>query len=193
MVLNKTATLDLVTGFKPDAVILGTGALPDPSEIDGKAANEVVNNWEILSGEGRVGNRVVIIGGGLVGCETAEAIAEVSKNVSVVEKLEELAPDTFELLKRPLVKRLNEKGVKVYLGIKAEKITPEGLMTKTIEGERFFLEADQIVLTTGSVSSRDLAFKLRDEACDIFEIGDCREPRRILEAIYEGTAIALDI
>ena len=66
-------------------------------------------------------------------------------------------------------------------------------MTKTIEGEQFFLQADQIELTTGSVSNRELALKLRDEACDIFEIGDCREPRRILEAIHEGTAVALDI
>ncbi len=193
VVLNKTATSDLVTWFNPDVVILATGALPAPSEIEGEAANKVVNNWEILSGKARVGERVVIIGGGLVGCETAEAIAEVSKDVSIIEKQKELAPDTFELLKRPLVKRLREKGVKIYLSIREEKITSEGLEIETTESHRFFLKADQIVVTTGSISNSNLASRLRGEAFDIFEIGDCKQPGRILEAIYEGAAVALSL
>jgi 2,4-dienoyl-CoA reductase-like NADH-dependent reductase (Old Yellow Enzyme family)/thioredoxin reductase len=193
VIYNRVATPELVAACKSDTVILATGASPAPAEIDGEEANRVLNHWEILSGKEEIGERVVIIGGGLVGCETAEAVAEVSKDVSIVEVREAVAADTFEVIKRPLLKRLLEKGVKIYLGIKEEKITSEGLEIETIEGDQIFLEADQIVVTTGSISNRDLASGLRDEAFDIFEIGDCKQPRRILEAIHEGTAVALSL
>lgn len=194
--LKKKATVKTINKFAPDITVLAVGsteAIPDIPDI--KREN-VVTCREVLSGERETGNKIVVIGGGSIGCETADFLSEKGKNVIVV--FPEAAPMTLTVvdksIKKTLLERLEQKKVKIFAGVKQFKeITPEGIRLIDGEGNELFLEADHIVLATGGRPNKTLAQSLRGKVPKLFEVGDCVEPRRLLEAIQEGAEVALRI
>ena len=190
---DKEASPESVLLFEPDAVVVATGSLPAGAEMPGVDLDIVVNNRELLAGKVRVGKKVVVVGGGLIGCETGEAIAEKAKEVTVLEKEERMAAESLEATTKPLIKRLGEKEIRMVTGANVVGITPEGVEIEDRKGGRNLLKADQVVLASGVVPESKLAADLRGMVSEIHVIGDCKVPRRILEAIHEGTAAAFKI
>jgi NADH dehydrogenase FAD-containing subunit len=90
-------------------------------------------------------------------------------------------------------RKLKEYGVKVMPGVKYGKITPNGIYLTDQGGKDVFLEADNIVLATGSTPNKALGKALKAKYLEFAEIGDCVEPRRIREAIEEGIWTAVTI
>jgi pyruvate/2-oxoglutarate dehydrogenase complex dihydrolipoamide dehydrogenase (E3) component len=175
-------------------VALGsTEALPDIPGVDGE---NVVTHRQVLSGERKTGDKVIVIGGGSIGCETADFLAERGKNVMVV--FPEAAPMTLTVvdksIKKPLLERLEQKKVKIVAGVKQFKeITRKGIRLIDREGDEVFWEANTIVLATGAKPDKTLKGTLKGKIPEILEVGDCVEARRLLEAIHEGAKAALDI
>ena len=134
----------------------------------------------------KIGNKVVILGGGLVGCETALLLAEKEKLVTIVEMLPALATKVGPSIKAALLAALSEKGVKMLTKAKVEEITPTGLVVTDGDGKRQTIDADNIVLATGAVPNKQLAEILKGKVKELFLIGDAAEPRRIKEAMSEG-------
>jgi NADPH-dependent 2,4-dienoyl-CoA reductase/sulfur reductase-like enzyme len=151
-----------------------------------------VNCREVLSGQKKVGKNVVAIGAGHVGCETCFFLAE--KGINVTMTFPEPAIEAkFWVFKRYFLDKLAKDNVKIYPHVQYKEITPKGVALTTEEGKEIFLEADNIVLSTGSTPDDTLGKSLRGKYLDFAEIGDCVKPRKIREAIEEGiwAAVAL--
>ena len=188
--LNKEVTPVLVEDLKPDAVILATGARPLVPKIGGSDQGNVVSTWEVLSGAAAVGECVAVIGGGGVGCEVAQFLAEMEKKVIIVEMLEKIAADMGPRQGRQvLLDMLAEKGVTTLTGVKAEEISDKGLLVSDRDGKKKTLAVDTIVLACGSSPNTELLEELRGINTEIHIAGDCAEPRNIFEAIDDGARI----
>jgi len=190
--VNTKVTPELVERVNPDVVILATGVIPLVATITGIENPKVVLALEVLSGEAQVGDRVEIIGGEMVGCETAEFLTERGKKVTIVRRGKRLATKMAPLFRRPLVDRLQEKGVNTVTGVSYKEITDAGLVIINSEGKEQVIEADNIVLAAGASPNTQLLPALKDKF-PVHQIGDCVEPRNIMEAIHEGFSIGYAI
>lgn len=188
--LGKEATTAEVEMIAPDAVILATGVTPSIPEIPGLGRKNVVMAEDVLAGKANVGNRVIVIGGELVGCETAEFLADAGKTVTITRRGPSMAAAVAPMIGQPLVGRLNAKGVTMLTGVKYEEVKDEGLVITTRDGEKRTIPADTIVLAAGSEPNTELLQELRDSVPEIYKAGDCVQPRGILEALADGSRVA---
>jgi 2-enoate reductase len=184
--LNKEVDAHLIQQAKPDVVVMATGATQKSLDIPGARGKNVVMANDVLTGKVSVGQEVVVIGGRLVGLETAIHLAKQGKKVSVVSR-GKIARDIGRLLKLTLIEKLVKQGVYMYPDSLPEGITDRGLNV-IHEGEIIFLKADTIVMAVGSKSEVKLTQELSGLMPDleIRTIGDCVEPRDALAAIHEG-------
>ncbi len=191
--LGRRATPALVRRKRPDVVILATGAEPLIPQIPGVDRANVVTAQQVLAGKVEVGEKVLIIGGELVGCETADFLVDKGKKVTVLRRgsqmAEKLAPSARELL----LIRLEARGVAMFTGVKYENISEKGLTITTKEGERKTLEADTIVLAAGAQPNTEPFQTLEGKVKELYLAGDFVQPRRIVDAVYEGSRIARKI
>jgi len=184
--LNEDVDLNLVASIKPDVVILATGILPLLPQIPGIDGDNVVTSDDVLSDKVEVGRRVTVLGGGLVGCETALLLAENKKVVTIVEMLPALATKVGPSIRAALLAALSEKGITMLTKARVEEITSTGIVVTNGDGKRQTIDADNIVLATGAVPNKQLAEILKGKVKELFLIGDAVEPRRIKEAMSEG-------
>jgi 2-enoate reductase len=152
----------------------------------------VVNCREVLTGEKKVGKKVIVMGGGYVGCETCFFLANKGVDVTLVFRSPDPALDIkFWENRTHYWNKLKEYNVTIMSRVKYGKITPKGLYLTDKDGKDVFLEADNIVLATGATPNKALGKALKGKYLEFAEIGDCVEPRRIREAIEEGTWAAV--
>jgi NADPH-dependent 2,4-dienoyl-CoA reductase/sulfur reductase-like enzyme len=193
VVLGKEATVSSVLGFGPDAVVVATGASPLVAGLPGVQNDMMVSDWKVLSGEAEVGDKVVVIGGGLAGCEVAEFAAELAEQVSVVETHEEIAGDAIVWIRNPLVKRLADKDIDIFCNVEHEEVVEGGVLIRDRQGQERNLVADQVVIAVGSRPNSRLAQGLAGKVPQLQTVGDCGEPGRILEAVHSGFGAGLRI
>ncbi len=184
--LGKEANATAVAEFNPDAVVVATGVKPFLPDIPGLDKAQVVQAGDVLEGKVKVGDKVAIIGGELVGCETAEFLADQGKHVTVMRRGAEMATSVGPSNRAFFLSRLLDKGVTMLREVKYDGISPEGVIITTRDGEERTIEADTIVLAAGSVPDTALYDAIKDKISEVYHIGDCVEPRTILVAISEG-------
>lgn len=185
--LDKEISPEEVENLKPDAVVVACGASADIPDIAGLSNIHPIMADEALLGTAEVGDRVLIIGGGLVGCETADYFSERGKSVTIIEVLERMALDMVPVLRRPLLDRLREKGVTMLVSVKGEKIEGERFIFRDREGKQQVIEADTLIIAAGGSPHQEEWEGLKFKVKDLYFIGDIAEPRGgILEAISEG-------
>lgn len=181
---NTEVDVELVKKLQPDGVVIATGAkqrLPDIPGIYGK--NVVLAN-DVLLGKVRTGNEVVVIGGGLVGMETATFLAKQGRKVSIVD-IVDIGKDVGYTLKEALLEEIIKNGIYLYPNSVLDKITESGLNI-IIYNELVLLRADTIIIAIGSVSNNVLYQELKSLVPELHIIGDGLEPRNSLAAIHEG-------
>jgi 2-enoate reductase len=192
--LNKEATPEAVKKFAPDAVIVAVGSIPFIPEIPGVKGDNVLTCREVLSEQKQAGKKVVVLGGGYVGCETCLFLAKRGADVTLVFRSPELALDVkYWMFRKYYQDKLNGYKVKVMSQVKYGQITPKGISLTNKEGTEVFLAADNIVLAAGSTPDKALGESLKGKYLEFFEVGDCIEPRRIREAIEEAIWAAVAI
>ena len=173
----------------PDGVILATGAAPIvPALCAGKG---VVTAWEVLSGR-ETGRTVLVLGGGLVGAETAEFLALRGCRVTVVEMLDDLARDMEGTTRLLLMKRLGDANVSLLLSAKVEEICDRSVRVSR-DGKEERLEAETIVLALGSRPDAETRRAWEKKFPQLIAVGDCVEARKAREAIHEGFRAGLSI
>jgi 2,4-dienoyl-CoA reductase-like NADH-dependent reductase (Old Yellow Enzyme family)/thioredoxin reductase len=190
--LGQEVTPDLIAKVKPDVVVVATGATPIIPGIAGIDRSNVSTFRDVLINKKEIGEEIVIIGGGRVGCETAEFLADKGKKVTILEMLDQIGVDMGQFSKEDLLPRLRNMEVRMEVNTKAEEITSGGVLAKTGSNTVRF-DADTVVIATGSNSNTELAEQLKGKVADLYVIGDCVEPRRIQNAIHEGYRVGLDI
>jgi len=191
--LGTEVTQELVMGSKPDAVVVAIGGNPSIPDIPGTDKTNVVTAVDVLSGRVEVGQNVVIIGGGMVGGETADFLAEKGKKVTIVEVLQRIASDMLPMVRRRLLDSLRRKEVTMLTGITCQEITASDVIVTASEGQTQTIKADTVVLATGYKANDDLFNLIKDKVLEAHCIGDSSEPRRIMEAIGDGYRTGLTL
>ena len=192
--LGKEVTPELVREIKPDVIILAVGSDYLIPKVKGYDNACVCTAGDVLLGNSNIGNRVLLIGGGLVGCETALYIAdELGKKVTLVEMLDEILPETENVCKLALTEKLQESGVEIHTGFRMEEIGSGSIIGTTREGKKQQVETDTVVLATG-LGAREKAVALFDSlAPEVYTVGDCAKARKIYNAFEDAWRVVLAI
>ncbi len=184
--LGEMATIESVLTLAPDAVIVSVGASNFVPHIPGVDGPNVRDAWKVLAGEQTVSGRVVVVGGGMVGCETAEYLAEQGCKVSVVDMLDKIANDVGLTVLPTMLEFFSAHGVEQFTGHRVTAITPVGLVCEDTDGNAVTIPCDHVVMASGS---RPVTFDttvLSGRGITVVEVGDCREVANISHAIKTG-------
>jgi 2,4-dienoyl-CoA reductase-like NADH-dependent reductase (Old Yellow Enzyme family)/thioredoxin reductase len=190
--LNTEVTPALAGELKPDALIVAVGAEPIVPPITGIDGGNVVIANALYRDRVKVGKKVVVLGGGLVGCETAVHLAHEGRDVTVVEMLSDVCLDANGRHRPILVAEL-QKSVKCRTGLRGIRVDRDGLVCVDKDGNELFFKADTIVVAVGQRASRTVADALRDCAPEVQEVGDCVKPAQVTQAVFRGHFAALDL
>ncbi len=189
--LGTEATPDLIAAAEPDEVVVATGSSQLVPRIPGIGSSNVILAWDVLQGNPKLaGEEVLVIGGGIVGCETAEFLASNGNKVTIVEMLPKMALDMEPVNRRSLLDALNELKVTMLAGNKVAGVDDEGVeIEDATTGERQRIRVSHVVLAAGSVPSRGLADELEAIGARVHLAGDCEKVRTILDAVGDGFLI----
>lgn len=192
--LNTEATPAILKELNPDVFFVATGARPFVPPIKGLDQNATYSFDEVIKDKSKVKGNVVIIGGGTIGAELALGYAEKGFHVSIVEMLNQLAIQGNMLYKIALRQKLEKlDNLDVYLETKVKEIQENKVSLETKEGDLKAIVADTVVIATGVRANRDHEMEWMTSAKDVYFIGDCEKPRKIMEAVFEGFSIASKI
>ncbi|MBI4299648.1 MAG: FAD-dependent oxidoreductase, partial [Chloroflexi bacterium] len=178
----------LVAKEKPDAVVVAVGSTARLLEIPGINRENVVTAEDALLGTKPVGRRVLVVGGGMVGLETAEHLANQGKAVILVEILDQLGADIEANNKGGIIYNTRMAGVLCHVKAYPEEITRDGARV-SIDGKSQFLPVDTVVLAVGRVADNALAKSLEGKAPEVHVIGDANGGGRFREAVIEGHTV----
>jgi NAD(H)-dependent 7beta-hydroxy-3-oxo-delta4-cholenoic acid oxidoreductase len=214
--LNAEVTPDLVAKYSPDVVVVATGGAPLIPDIPGVHGQKVVTAHDVLAGRVIIpGGNVLVIGGGMVGLEVADYLADLGDNpwigctnVTVLEMMDAVGADMSGESRAVLLPRLRSKGVKMITSTKVKEILPDGVKAvntvkevrpdfstayKEGDKETVISGIDTLILAAGARSVDPLSEKLKGQVGEVYVIGDARQARKALEAIAEGAEVGRKI
>ncbi|MGZ3580495.1 MAG: FAD-dependent oxidoreductase, partial [Syntrophales bacterium] len=189
--LKSDASQAVIEKEKPDVLIMATGSSSLIPNIPGVAGSNVVLAEDVLTGARNVSGTVLIVGGGMVGCETAEFLLERAKGVTgvtVIEMLSRMADNVSPTYRPFFLARLKGAGIKMETNMIVQEITKEGVKVEQ-KGVTSFIKGDAVVLAAGFKSNPTMDDKSKEKIPEVYEIGDCAKPRMIKDAIEEGFTI----
>jgi len=190
--MGKEFRSDMLEPVKPDVVVVATGASPQFPNWKGIEESGALSVDDVLSDGADIGARVLVVGGGGTGAEIADLLSEIGKKVTLVEMLEDIASDLVNHLQHYLKQRLAQKGVAVLTSTRVKALGKGYVMIEDASGVRKLDDFDTIVLALGSEKSNDTIYKnLEGKVSELHVIGDARQPREIVDAVYEGEEIAV--
>lgn len=190
--LNTTVTPEYVEKEGVDALILAVGSTPVVPPIPGIDSDNVIIVNDYYLNKEKVGDSVVVLGGGLAGCECAVHLGMEGKKVELVEMRDTLAPDC-NIRHRPILMRKVAEFTTAHTEYAGQKITSEGVICKDKDGNEVLVPGKTVVCAVGQRANRADVDALRYCAPFVREIGDCIRPANITKAIYEAYHAALDI
>ena len=119
----------------------------------------------------------------------AEFLVKRGRKVTIVESSDKIGGDMVVILAERLLQWLKKKGVTMLSGVRYEEITDRGLTITDKDGKRQTIEADSILTALPLAPNRELYETVRQRFPEVYTIGDCREPHRIIHAIHDGSRI----
>jgi len=188
--LRKEATPELIQETKAEVVFIATGSSPLIPKFRGVERENVITAIDALLGKSYVGESVVVVGGGLVGCETALYLAQKGKRLTVVEILDNVVRNVSEANRTHLLKLLADVNVEILTETNVLDIMDDNVVIADKHGTRSQLASDTVVLAVGLKSNNRLEEAIRGKVPEIYAIGDCVEPRKVINAIWEGFRFA---
>lgn len=185
----------VVEQTKPDVVIVATGARPASHQLPPGNGHKVADAWDVLTGKVEIkGAKVVVLGGRMTGCETAEFLAERGNTVTIVARSSQIAPNVELLNRAGLLKELRKKNVGMLTGHDIVGFTGSGIeLVDKRDGRKKPLEADWVVVARGVECCGDLCATLEGKVGELYTIGDAKETRKIMDAVYEGALVGRQI
>lgn len=190
--LNTELTAEQAAAENADVIITAIGAKPIVPPIPGIDNEKVVGLTALHQPEPALGQKVVILGGGLVGSECAIYLDGLGKDVTIVEMKEDWAADSYFMHKNAMKIYMRDSNIKIHVNTTAKAITDKGLVCQTPEGQ-LVIPADNILLAAGMRADRKTAESFYNAAPRVFETGDCIKAGRVVEAVTTGYYRAIDI
>jgi 2,4-dienoyl-CoA reductase (NADPH2) len=211
--LGQEVNKSVIEGIKPDVLVVAAGASHNIPDVPGIQKRHVVTSKDLhsqLKGYLRffsprllrpltkiwmpIGKRVVIMGAGIQGCQTAEFLVERGRKVTIVDTDEEIGEGLLDTFIKPhLLNWLYENGVTILPGVKYEEINDIGLTITTKEGRKETIEADTIVTALPMLPNKELLKGLDGMVPEVYAIGDCKDPQLVVNAVADGSRIAREI
>jgi NAD(H)-dependent 7beta-hydroxy-3-oxo-delta4-cholenoic acid oxidoreductase len=199
--LNTEVTESVVSEERPDVAIVASGGRPLVPGIPGIDGPRVVSCESVLAGEVPImPGKVLIIGGGMAGCETAEFMFQQGDyplvghtSVTIIEMLDDVATDMSPEGRAVLMDRIRRKGIEIMVRTKVKEFLEDGVVVERDGQEETIRGVERIVLCMGIESSNELPAKIAEKVDEVHVIGDAKQARSLREAIREGreTAIAI--
>jgi 2-enoate reductase len=187
------ATADLVLKENPNVTIIATGSKPIIPELPGLEKEIIVSAMDLLLGRKRAGRNVLVLGGGLIGCETALWLAQQGKKVVISEILKDVLSSGIpvqHMNRLMLLDLLRFHGVEINTSISSWELADGGLLLLNGNSQKKFVKADTIVVSVGMKSQQDLYSALRAELPNLFLIGDSRKPQNVMNAVWDAYEVS---
>lgn len=194
--LNSELTERDILERKPDAVVVASGSTAVKLKVPGIEKSKVCFAEDLLSGKKQAEDPVVVIGGGLVGCETALWLAKQGREVKIVEALPEILkagrpiPHMNRIMLIDLLKFHNVESITNHSLL---EVTDEGVTVIGKDFERTALKAGTVVIAVGYKPDRTLCHSLKGKVAELYNIGDSREAANIMNAIWDGYEVGRSI
>lgn len=190
-VIREEATIDSIKDGGFGAVIIAVGGSPIKPDVAGIDKPIVTGALEVLNGKAHIGQRILIVGGGVVGTEVGLFLAEQGKEVIFVEMLDEfmtgIGPDDRIVYEE----RLAKQNVIIHTGKRLESVHDKGAVVADKYSRKEEILADSVVLAVGFAPQPTLVEQLeRETHLEVYAVGDCMSPRKIFDAIHEGHLVA---
>lgn len=190
--LNTEVTPEYVAKEPVDALILAVGSTPVVPPIEGIDGDNVVVVNDYYINKEKVGDTVVVLGGGLAGCECAVHLGMEGKKVELVEMRDTLAPDC-NIRHRPILMRKVAEFTTAHTQYAGQRITADGVVCRDAEGNEVLVPGKTVICAVGQRANRAAVDALRQCAPFVREIGDCVRPANITKAIYEAYHAGMDV
>ena len=192
VLLNTEADKELIRLYEPDTLILATGSRPFIPPVKGTDQDFVTNAHDILLGKREAGDHVVVVGGGLVGAETADMLGGQCSQVSIIEMLPQIMKDGEPSPAKYMKERFRANGVKIYTSTKLTEVGDHCVIAER-EGESFTIEnVDTVIIAVGVRSDRSLLDHVEDLSCKIMKVGDANGVKNGYLGIREGFEAGLN-
>ena len=189
VLFGRKPAVEELNGF--DEVIVATGARNADIKVDGAELPHVAGSWDVLAGTKTVFGKVAVIGGGLVGAETAEYLAALGAQVTIIEMAPEIAKGESSTVLPEMKADFAERGVKQFVNCKVVKITRNSVVCENIaDGNRVEIGADFVVTAVGA---RPDKFDANGVKASLHYCGDCENPSDISNAIRSAYGVANSI
>lgn len=170
-----------ISDLNPDVVIVATGASQVKPPIKGIDSKSVVLAEDILNNTVEPMDKIAIIGGGLVGTETAKYLGAKGKKVDIIEMMDGIAKDSGVTFAGHVFKKLEEYKIGIHVNSRVNLIT---------ENQIYFndevLDIDQVIIASGYTPNNKIVSELQENYKEVIVIGDANKPRRILDATAEA-------
>ena len=189
---NMPLTRETVIAENPDKVILATGAKPIIPNIPGINLPNVVLAEDVLRGRADTGMNVLVVGGGMIGAETAAYLCVQCKSkVTIVEMLSDIGSEMEAGIRDDLKDCLNKYFVDVKANSRLAGVTAEGALIQ--RGDVItLLHCDTIVLAIGTKANNPLEEELKG-LCELAVVGDAVSPRKAVTAVREGFVAGIEV
>ena len=187
---NTDVDLDLIRAEQPDILILATGSRPLIPQIPGIESHGIYTGDDVLEKDLHLGDRIAVLGGGLIGCETAEQFAAAGKKVEIFEMRDEAAMELTESRRIFMMKRLQELGVVIHVSTRIESINLPSLTISQQGIQETVSGYDNLIVAAGRLSDSELLGQVRLQLPDLetVTVGDVNRPGLAIDAIHEAAA-----
>ena len=194
VITGTEVTIEILNQENPDSIVLATGAKPLVPPIKGIDKADIKFASDILSGREIIGQKkVLIMGGGLVGCELAEYLNQFHNQVTIVEMQSMLAKEDVKRSRVVLMERLRKAGTTQCTNTKILEILPDGIRAETPDGEKEMRGYDKLILALGYQSNNPLQETADSMGKEVHVIGDAARARNAKFAIYEGAKLGMSL
>ena len=192
--LSTTVTDELVAQLQPDAIVAAVGAQPWALPIPGADGENVIFGADLRE-DTKVGQNVVVIGGGLIGCEEAIHLVRKGHTVTLLELQNELCPDCGRMYRLNVLRQLEMEAERltVCTGLRCTAIENGCVHAVSVDGKDFSFAADTILMCTGMKPNLDVIHALSKYTPEFYVIGDAEKPRQIGQATRGGYDAVVNI
>ena len=190
--LETPMSKEIVEQTQPDVVAVAIGSSTFVPPVSGLKENGV-DAHDVLMGKTAVGDRVVVVGGGLVGAETAEFLAMQGKSVTIFEMMPEIAKEAAKNPRKLLLRNLEAHRVDMYTESKVLDVQPTMVTAEKSDGEQVTVSADTIIIATGSRSNALDASILEGFQGKVLLVGDAERAKNGIENLQDALDKAYSI
>ena len=187
------ADADIVSAQGYDEIIVACGSEPIAFNFEGVGKIPHSTAVEVLAGNFWPGENVLIIGGGMIGCECAEYLSVYNKKITIIEMLGDIANDMAPNLRGILLDKLKGESVEILCNSKVLRIVEEGVVYENDDGEKLLPSIDSIIFAVGLKANGQLKNDLTKQNISFIDIGDCKKVSRLQEALVSAVKATIDL